>query len=180
MSHPKILGIGHVSIFVNDLDRQVAFYRDVVGLQTSDEDRNLGIVFMSAQPDVAHHHLVLLRGRNTGEGTRWLQHVGFRCERLEDVIALHQRLVAAQTPIDMTIQHGNALAVYFADPEGNLLEGYWQTGLKARQPFGLRADFNQSPEEILKQIEESVRMYGETGVLDESALSSTAKSAVSI
>ncbi|MGH2541821.1 MAG: VOC family protein, partial [Ardenticatenaceae bacterium] len=61
---PKVSGLGHVGIFVNDLMKQRDFYSRVMGLQITDEDlEQRGMVFMSAQPEVEHHEFVIMKGR---------------------------------------------------------------------------------------------------------------------
>ena len=37
----------------------------------------------------------------------------------------YRRLRENQVPIDMTVSHGNAIAAYFYDPDGNRCEVYW-------------------------------------------------------
>jgi len=34
------------------------------------------------------------------------------------------------------LDHGNAIAIYFLDPQGNKLEVYWPTGPDFLKPFG--------------------------------------------
>lgn len=68
------------------------------------------------------------------------------------------------------VSHGNAVGVYFRDPEGNRLEVYCATGLRARQPYLERVDLTRSPEAIMHDIIESVRLHGATGFVDRSAL----------
>ena len=56
----RVLGLGHVGIYVRDLSRMVAFYRDVLGFELT---QRLGdeAAFLSAGG--YHHHL----GLNTWE-----------------------------------------------------------------------------------------------------------------
>ena len=59
--------------------------------------------------------------------------------------------------------HGNAIGVYFPDPEGNRCEVYWPTGLQARQPFALAIDLDQEPEAIMNTVRQAVAEFGATG-----------------
>ena len=70
MSTPSIARLGHIGIHVLDLEKQKAFYRDILGLAVSDEDPELGMVFMSSRPDDEHHELLLCRGRNVDSHAR--------------------------------------------------------------------------------------------------------------
>lgn len=163
---PAISRLGHVGLHVRDLERAKRFYRDVLGLQVTDEDPGLGVVFMSARPKEEHHELALFGGRNVGLEALVLQQVSFRCDTLDDVIGFYHRLRAHGVEIDVAGTHGNAVALYFFDPENNRCEVYWGTGLQARQPYLEAVDLDQPKEQIMRQVEESVRQHGRTGYID--------------
>ena len=165
-----ITGLGHVGLHVRDLDRAKAFYRDVLGLTVTDEDPERGMVFMSARPDEEHHELLLLGGRDTPDGAIHLQQIAFRCDSLEDVIEFSQRFAEHDVPLDMVVSHGNAVGIYFFDPEQNRCEVYWQTGLPARQPYLESVDLTQRPEDILRSVRASVARNGAGGYVDDSLL----------
>jgi catechol-2,3-dioxygenase len=63
------------------------------------------------------------------------------------------------------LSHGNAIGVYFFDPEGNRAEVYCQTGLEARQPYVMDVDLERPVAELMQEVEESVRQYGATGIM---------------
>jgi catechol 2,3-dioxygenase-like lactoylglutathione lyase family enzyme len=167
---PSISGLGHVGLYCSDLDVQEAFYTGVLGLTKTDEDQEHGLVFLSAQPDVEHHELLLVRGRNVGEEAHVVQQVSFRCSSLADVIGYYRRFREKAVKLDMVVSHGNAVGVYFYDPEGNRGEIYCGTGFAARQPFLQPLDLDDDPEDLLGQIARGVEQYGATGVLDGSAM----------
>lgn len=167
---PAIASLSHVGLHVKDLESQKRFYQDILGLQVTDEDPQAGMVFMSARPEEEHHELLLTGGRNVGDDARLLQQVSFRCNSLDDVIGYYQRFKERGVKFDMIVTHGNAVAVYFYDPEGNRCEVFWDTGLKARQPFLIGVDLDQPADELRREIEEAVRRYGETGYVDMSVL----------
>ena len=66
----------------------------------------------------------------------------------------------------MIVSHGNAVGIYFFDPEGNRCEIYWQTGLQARQPFVERIDIEMDPELLIDQIRASVERYARSGLAE--------------
>jgi lactoylglutathione lyase len=123
-----IEGLFETHITVRDLERSIAFYRDVVGLE-------LGIV----QPErPAAFFWVGGRGRSMlgvfslGSCPLTMQHhLAFQV-RLEDVLAAPQKLRAAgisplggsREPINepVVFAWGPAASVFFDDPDGNLLE----------------------------------------------------------
>lgn len=166
----SIAKLGHVGIHCNDLQATKAFYRDVVGLTVTDEDADVGMVFLSSQPELEHHELVLMRGRNAAPDTLMLQQISFRCNTLADVIEYYHRFKAEKVTFDMVVTHGNAVGIYFYDPEGNRCEVYWPTGLAARQPFLDVIDLEQPSEAILARVRELVDKYGPTGHVDTSML----------
>lgn len=165
-----IATLGHVGIHVRDLERAKGFYRDVLGLTVTDEDPERGMVFMSACPEQEHHELLLVGGRDTPNGTIHLQQIAFRCNSLEDLIEFSQRFADRGVPLDMVVSHGNAIGIYFFDPEQNRCEVYWQTGLPARQPYLEAIDLTQKPDDILRAVQQSVAAHGDRGYMDESLL----------
>jgi catechol-2,3-dioxygenase len=172
MTKPSVAKLGHVGLHVKDLEKEKAFFRDVVGLTVTDEDAELGMVFMSARPDEEHHEFLLCRGRNVDIDAKVVQQISFRCNSLEDVVGLYRRFKQSGVNIERTVSHGNALSVYFFDPEGNRCETYWNTGLRARQPYGLKIDLDKPIAELLKENAEHVERYGKTGyVADRTAVS---------
>jgi catechol-2,3-dioxygenase len=169
---PSIARLGHVGIHAQDLGSLVAFYRDVLGLTVTDEDPQAGMVFLSARPDEEHHELLLCGGRDVeGRDALLLQQVSFRCDRLDDVIGYFLAFKERGVPIDMTVSHGNAVGLYFRDPEGNRCEVYWGTGMRARQPYLQLVNLDEPQDEIIRKIRESVAEHGETGIVDRGALS---------
>ena len=163
---PTIERLAHVGVFVRDVEPMVRFYRDVLGLQLTDADDKAGLYFLSSRPEEEHHELLLCAGRTSADGELWLQQISFKCPTLDDVIGFYRRLVENGTPIEYTVTHGNAIGVYFYDPEGNRAEVYWNTGLKARQGYLLEVNLDDEPEVIKAQVAEHVAKYGETGYVD--------------
>lgn len=154
---PQIAELGHVGLFVNDLERSRKFYTEVLGLHVTDEDPKLGMVFLSSRPKDEHHELLIMGGRDAPPGAKLVQQVSFRCSTLEDVLEYHKRFVDEGVPIQMAITHGNAVGVYFEDPDGNIAEVYWPTGIEAAQPFLQHLDFNKSPDELMAEVRDYVK-----------------------
>lgn len=167
---PSIARLGHVGIHVNDLDKMKDFYENVLGLIETDRDDEVGMVFLSARPEDEHHEFLLCGGRTAPAGTLMLQQVSFRCNGLEDIVGYYHRFKERGVPFDMIVTHGNAVAIYFYDPEGNRCEVYWNTGLKARQPFLEKIDLDRPSSEIMETVKRAVEAYGETGHVDMSIL----------
>jgi catechol-2,3-dioxygenase len=170
MNNPRVARLGHVGLHVQDLEKQKAFYRDIMGLTITDEDSERGLVFMSSRPGEEHHELLLCRGRNVGNDARVVQQISFRCDSLDDVLGFYQRFKQHGVKFDVILSHGNAIGVYIFDPEGNRIETYWNTGLTAKQPYGEVLDLEQPAAELLEHINEHVARYGSTGFMDPSRL----------
>lgn len=158
----QICGLGHVGIHVSDLERAVAFYRDILGLEVTDASPGR-FAFLSSQPDVEHHELLLAAGRDVPRGALLLQQISWRCSSLEDIVSLHYHLKEHDVVLDMEVSHGNAIGIYFYDPDGNRIEVYWRTGLKAKQPYLVSVDLEAPVAEILQALTDDVAAHGETG-----------------
>jgi catechol 2,3-dioxygenase-like lactoylglutathione lyase family enzyme len=163
---PAIAILGHIGLRCYDVNVMRAFYRDVLGFVQTDEDVEAGFVFLSAQPAAEHHQLLLARGRSVEKSGGLIQQLSFRCHSLDDVLGYFRRFVATGVPIDMIVSHGNAVGVYFFDPEGNRCEVYWDTGLHAKQPFVEPLDLSQPAEAIMEQIRQRVADFGSVGYQD--------------
>jgi catechol 2,3-dioxygenase-like lactoylglutathione lyase family enzyme len=163
---PRIASLGHVGIYVEDVDRSLAFYRDLLGLYVTDADEQNGMYFLSARPDEEHHEFLVCRGRTAPRDARLIQQVSFRCASLETVIAYWERLRDAGVEFDRIVSHGNAVGVYFFDPDHNRCEVYWPTGLEARQTFLAQIDLTRPVDALMTEIKAYVEKYGATGYVD--------------
>ena len=156
----SITGLGHTGFWVDDLDAMRDFYTRVLGLAVTDEDEDLGIVFLSAQPDQEHHEFVLQRGRTAPPGTRLTHQVSWRVDSLDAVLEFHRRFKAEGVEVQQEVTHGNAIGIYFFDPEGNRNEVYLRLPEEVRQPFRKTLDLDQEPDEIWA---EARRLLAEAG-----------------
>ncbi len=166
----SISRLGHVGIHVRDLERSKEFYRDLLGLEVTDEDPGMGMVFMSARPQVEHHELLLCGGRERVGDDLVVQQISFRCDSLSDVIEYYKKLKENAVEIDMVVSHGNAVGIYFYDPDHNRCEVYWGTGLTARQPFLDDVDLTEPIEAIMARLEASVAAHGADGYVNQEFL----------
>jgi len=154
--------LGHVGIYAQDLPKLRDFYKNVVGLTISDETTSA--VFMSSDPDREHHEFALFAG--TPEQKSCVQQISFSCESLEDIVGYYNRFKENGVKFRSVTSHGNAVGLYFFDPEDNVCEVYWTTPWKAHQPYGVAVDLTQDLEEVKRLIREDVAVYAETGHRD--------------
>ena len=109
-----ILELGHTGFWVDDLEKMRDFYTRVVGLTITDEDPDVGIVFLSSRPGVEHHELVLARGRTAPAGTMLTHQVSWRVDSLETIIEYHRRFRAEGVDVQQEVTHGNAIGIGMA------------------------------------------------------------------
>jgi catechol-2,3-dioxygenase len=155
--------LGHVGIYANDLANMRDFYSRVIGLHVADETS--GAVFMSSDPDREHHEFVIFQSSGPEQQT-CVQQISFSCEKLEDVVQYYHRFKDNAVRFRSVTSHGNAVGLYFYDPEDNVCEVYWTTPWKAHQPYGVAVDLTQDIEEVKHLIEEDVKVYAATGHRD--------------
>ncbi len=148
---PRVTSLGHVGLHVHDIERSKAFYRDILGLKVSDQSSQTGSTFMTAQDRLAEHHeLLLVPGRE--DGGKVVQQISFRCGSLAELKEFHRLFLTKNVPINRIVSHGNAVGIYFQDPDGNQVEVYWPTGKDWPQPFGKPVDLSASDEEIVAHL----------------------------
>jgi len=120
--------LGHVSLFVRDLDATRRFYRDVLGLVETDTGKNGRIVFFSA--GVHHHDLSceLARAEGAGpqpKGVPGLYHIAFDVgTTLEDLVAARRWVESHGLMPFGEYERGFCVR----DPDGHEVELYVDTG----------------------------------------------------
>ena len=105
---PRVTGLGHVGLYVRDLERMVGVYRDVMGMQVTKQNWRLGIVFLSADPEAVDHEIALMRGRPSADDPHLIQQISMRAASLDDLRAFHRRLRAEGYRIDNVVNHASA------------------------------------------------------------------------
>jgi catechol 2,3-dioxygenase-like lactoylglutathione lyase family enzyme len=159
-----ITGLGHVGIFVRDLEKMVAFYRDFLGLKVTKQNWRAGAVFLSANPDLVDHQIALVRGRPEGDNPKLIQQISFGCAALDDVRQFHRRLVKGGYRIQRVVNHASAIGCYFYDPEGNCAEVFWLTGKPSWVVVSNPIDLEQSDEAILGEVDKLWQRVRDVGV----------------
>jgi catechol 2,3-dioxygenase-like lactoylglutathione lyase family enzyme len=149
----RVLGLGHVGIYVRDLSRMVAFYRDVLGLTITKQNWRLGVVFLSADPDAVDHEIALIRGpaRRGRSASHQPDLLAGREPRRSPGVP--QRLVAEGYRIDVVANHASAIGCYFFDPEGNRTEVFWVTGRPCWVPTASPIDIERPDEVVLAEVD---------------------------
>ena len=119
--------IGHVHLKVADLERALAFYRDVLGFEVT---QRLGrqAAFLSAGG--YHHHIGLNTWESAGgappaHGTPGLYHVAILYQTRALLADALRRVFAAGLELEGASDHGVSEALYLRDPDDNGVELYW-------------------------------------------------------
>jgi len=126
---PHLHAVLETSLYVSDLDRALAFYRDVLGLRQIVDAYFAGGRGAALQVGPGPSVLLLLRaditchdGALPAHGTTGAGHVAFRVEPHE-FPSWRQRLLAHGVAIEREFAFGhNPPSIYFRDPDGNSLE----------------------------------------------------------
>ena len=152
LRQPESLQFSHMGIYVRNLSRMAAFYKDVLCFTETDRG-DLGavqLIFLSRDPR-EHHQLVLASGRPAEANFSVINQISLRVPNLATLKFVHQRALQEPDVSDMlSATHGNAVSIYFRDPEGNRLEVFMDTPWYCEQP--LREPISLSePDEVIMQ-----------------------------
>lgn len=123
----EVKELGHIVLYVRDLERSRHFYGEVLGWKLVAEMGEMAAMFSSGR---THHELLLLEagpsatpvpaGRRLG-----LYHFGLKVgetdDELRDVIETLRR---EEVPITGMADHTVTHSVYITDPDGNEIELY--------------------------------------------------------
>lgn len=118
--------IGHVHLRVADLERAVAFYRDILGFPVTARYGDQA-AFLGAGG--YHHHIGLNTWDSKGgtpppHGHTGLYHAAFLYPDREALGTVVRRVLDAGISLDGAADHGVSEAIYLRDPEGNGVELY--------------------------------------------------------
>lgn len=148
-----VVGLGHVGIYVKDLEKMAGFYRDTLGMRITKQNWRAGIVFFSADPEQADHEIALFRGRPEDADSRLINQISLRLATLEDLRVMHKKLLAAGLRIDAVVNHVSALGCYYFDPEGNRSEVFWVTGRPCWVPIAHLIDIHRPDDAVMAEVD---------------------------
>jgi catechol 2,3-dioxygenase len=124
---PAMTSLGHVVLYVRELNRSVDFYTRIVGLNLG------GRIFQDRAAVLSggatHHELLLIEvgdapgppaGRRLG-----LYHTGWKVgDDLDALRSARDRIAAAGLELDGAADHTVSQSLYLRDPDGNEVELY--------------------------------------------------------
>jgi catechol 2,3-dioxygenase len=126
----KLVGIGHVLLRVADEEASKRFYRDVLGFRVAEQDPEHGGVFMTLGDgfhtiDVVQHPAPEAAARPE-RGQLGLVHIAFKVASYAALRDAYAHLLANGVEIQRAVDHVCQRSLYFADPDGNGLEIYYE------------------------------------------------------
>jgi catechol-2,3-dioxygenase len=130
----EVKELGHLVLYVRDIERSATFYRDVLGWRQilPDPDQPIAhpVAAFAAPSGRTHHELLLIEvGRDAAaqpEGRRvGLYHFGLKIGDSDDELrAALAKLQESGTPIVGASDHTVTHSLYIEDPDGNEIELY--------------------------------------------------------
>jgi catechol 2,3-dioxygenase len=160
----------HFGIFVTDVPRMVAFYTEVFGLTQTDTGTGRTfkntLVFLSASQD-QHHQLVIAGGRPPEATFSTVMQLSFAVPSIQHLRDIRVQSEARGASKYVPLNHGNALSLYFADPEGNTVEAYIDMPFYIAQPHGDPLDLSKDDATLMRETEAICRADPTFMLLDE-------------
>jgi catechol 2,3-dioxygenase-like lactoylglutathione lyase family enzyme len=162
MSTPA-LSFSHVGFFVHDLERMAELYTRLLGFTISDRGEldtprgKVSLVFLTRDPR-EHHQVVLASGRPKELPFNAINQISFRVQDFAGLRTLYRALQDEKGVSEIApVSHGNALSVYFRDPEGNRVELFVDTPWYVEQPMRIPMDMSMSDEALWQWAERTAR-----------------------
>lgn len=153
LSRAGSLVFSHMGFYVRDLERMARYYQEVLCFTETDRG-DLGpvqLVFMSRDP-AEHHQIVLASGRPADLSFSVINQISLRVPDLATLRVVRARVAADSGSSDLiSATHGNAISIYFRDPEGNRLEVFMDMPWYCEQPLREPIDLDQPDEQVFEQ-----------------------------
>lgn len=148
-------GLYHAVLYVKDLERSVAFYRDLLGFEPIGTAFGGKAAAFRGADHRTHHELLLIEvGAAPGPDDAWggavhgprrgLYHLGIKVgDSMEELRDAKDALDEAGVAIDGASDHTITWSLYLRDPDGNELELYCDNP---------DVDWDEEPEAVLAPI----------------------------
>ena len=125
----KVLELGHVNLWVTDLDRSIVFYRHVLGLSqvAGGVLKERRVAFFSL--GTRHHDLALVEAGPTtppeSSVPQGLNHIGFKVgNHVDDLRRMRDWLIDHNARPHGYVDHRVCQSLHVRDPDGNDIELY--------------------------------------------------------
>ena len=144
----KPMQLGHVNIRVRDLAQSEKFYTEILGLEVTHRREN--ILFLSSN-NLSHELAISPLGPdaqgpdNARVGTN---HNAWQMASFDDLRQMYLRLREKQVEIIRMRQNSASMGIYFADPDGNENEVYYEAPDARWREGGWQGEFPEKLEEV--------------------------------
>jgi catechol 2,3-dioxygenase-like lactoylglutathione lyase family enzyme len=165
---PAWRGVNHLALITPDMDATVRFYHGVLGMRL--------VATLMAGP-MRHYFFEIAPGNTVaffeweGAGTfakpaGWqvdqtlqFDHLSFNLPSHDELLALQDRLRAANVEVTEEIDHDFIHSVYFTDPNGIALEAsYWLDDATARDEGDRKVFHDPDPVPAVRELEKDGRL----------------------
>ncbi len=124
-----VMRMNHAVLYVRDLDRSVAFYRDLLDFRIIDQMADRA-AFLQAPGSTNDHDIALFAigmgasDSQAGRETVGLYHIAWEVDTLDELERIGHRLTEAGSLVGAS-DHGTTKALYAKDPDGLEFEVCW-------------------------------------------------------
>ena len=126
--------LGHVVLRVTDRARSTQFYTQFLGMHVMEEDARVGATFLGLRDLGNTLDLITSRDPSSGGVCKeftaltgvGMHHFAFPVDSHEVLKSAYFLLLDNGVPIHAATDHGSTESIYFADPDGNIVEIYWE------------------------------------------------------
>jgi catechol-2,3-dioxygenase len=160
-----ITRLNHAVLYVRDVERSVAFYRDVLGFKPIEGSESIpGAAFLQAAGSTNDHDLGLFEigaaagPSPAGRGTVGLYHLAWEVDTLDELERIAAKLVKADALVGAS-DHSTTKALYARDPDGIEFEVSWLVPAELLTPEVLEQRSRIAP---LNLAREKARYGGQT------------------
>ena len=162
MSAPA-LTFSHVGFHVRDIERMADFYARLLGFVVSDRGElatprgTVSLVFLTRDPR-EHHQIVLASGLPEELPFNAINQISFLMQDFAGLREMYRAIQGEKGVSEIApVSHGNALSVYFRDPEGNRIELFVDTPWYVEQPIRIPMDMALADDALWKWAEKTAR-----------------------
>jgi len=115
---PSLEGLRHIALYVRDIERSLAFYRDVIGMSLEWRPDPDNVYLTSGSDNLALHRRQ--GGTDSPGDSQVLDHIGFLVRRPSDVDEWARYLEECGVTLSQTpkTHRDGARSIYFDDPDG--------------------------------------------------------------
>jgi catechol 2,3-dioxygenase-like lactoylglutathione lyase family enzyme len=152
--------LNHAVMYVSDVARSVAFYRDVMGFEQIGLPGApiTSVAFLKAPGSTNDHDLGLFEigasagASQAGRGQVGLYHLAWEVDTLGELQSAAQRLAAAGALVGAT-NHGTTKSLYAKDPDGLEFEVVWLIPAALLEESDLAARATLAPLDLASELE---------------------------